>query len=97
MIGSLLDSIEADYGVFSTRLYRAFRPKPGTVPFINDVFSSSFTLPCVYAVKPTASWKFRKLCCIPYAVIFLVCVDILIAGLAILALHETEKVNNRIM
>jgi hypothetical protein len=29
MIGSLLDSIEADYGVVATRLYRAFRPKPG--------------------------------------------------------------------
>ena len=28
MIGSLYDAIEADYGVFSTRLYRAFRPKP---------------------------------------------------------------------
>ncbi len=28
MIGSLLDSIEADYGVVATRLYRAFRPKP---------------------------------------------------------------------
>lgn len=28
MIGSLYDSIESDYGVFSTRLFRAFRPKP---------------------------------------------------------------------
>ncbi|KAL1140770.1 hypothetical protein AAG570_000700 [Ranatra chinensis] len=28
MIGSLYDSIEADYGTLSTRLYRAFRPKP---------------------------------------------------------------------
>ena len=28
MIGSLLDSIEADYGVFATRIYRALRPKP---------------------------------------------------------------------
>ena len=28
MIGSLLDSIEGDYGVVATRLYRAFRPKP---------------------------------------------------------------------
>lgn len=28
MIGSLYDSIENDYGSLSTRLYRAFRPKP---------------------------------------------------------------------
>nr|XP_018906405.1 PREDICTED: kinase D-interacting substrate of 220 kDa-like isoform X3 [Bemisia tabaci] len=28
MIGSLYDSIEKDYGSISTRLYRAFRPKP---------------------------------------------------------------------
>lgn len=26
MLGSLYDSIEADYGVLATRLYRAFRP-----------------------------------------------------------------------
>lgn len=29
MLGSLYDSIENDYGAFSTRLYRAFRPKSG--------------------------------------------------------------------
>lgn len=29
MIGSLYDSIEKDFGSISTRLYRAFRPKPG--------------------------------------------------------------------
>ncbi|XP_014244027.1 kinase D-interacting substrate of 220 kDa B isoform X2 [Cimex lectularius] len=28
MIGSLFDAIETDFGTFSTRLYRAFRPKP---------------------------------------------------------------------
>lgn len=29
MIGSLYDSIENHYGTLATRLYRAFRPKPG--------------------------------------------------------------------
>jgi ankyrin repeat-rich membrane spanning protein len=29
MLGSLYDSIENDCGAFSTRLYRAFRPKSG--------------------------------------------------------------------
>ena len=28
IIGSLYDSLEATYGTFSTRLYRAFRPTP---------------------------------------------------------------------
>jgi len=32
MIGSLLDSIESDYGVIATRLYRAFRPQPSKFP-----------------------------------------------------------------
>ena len=34
MIGSLLDGIEADYGVVATRLYRAFRPKPSKTNLI---------------------------------------------------------------
>lgn len=29
MIGSLYDAIESDYGAVATRLYRAFKPKPG--------------------------------------------------------------------
>lgn len=29
MIGSLYDAIELDYGAVATRLYRAFKPKPG--------------------------------------------------------------------
>lgn len=33
MIGSLYDSIEKDFGSISTRLYRAFRPKPGLFVF----------------------------------------------------------------
>lgn len=35
MLGSLYDSIEGDYGAFSTRLYRAFRPKSGS--YINFI------------------------------------------------------------
>lgn len=29
MIGSLYDAIENQYGAVATRLYRAFKPKPG--------------------------------------------------------------------
>lgn len=29
MVGSLFDAIERDYGSLATRMYRAFRPKPG--------------------------------------------------------------------
>ena len=29
MIGSLYDAIESDYGALATRLFRAFKPKPG--------------------------------------------------------------------
>ncbi|KAI4462246.1 ankyrin repeat-containing [Holotrichia oblita] len=49
MIGSLYDAIETDYGSITTRLYRAFKPKP---------------------VKSSSSWKWRKICCIPYVCIF---------------------------
>lgn len=28
LLGSLFDKVEAEYGVFATRFYRAFRPKP---------------------------------------------------------------------
>ncbi|KAK9732317.1 Ankyrin repeats (3 copies) [Popillia japonica] len=49
MIGSLYDAIESDYGSITTRLYRAFKPKPA---------------------KSSSSWKWRKICCIPYVCIF---------------------------
>lgn len=37
MIGSLYDAIESDYGPLATRLYRAFKPKPGEVLLFNFV------------------------------------------------------------
>lgn len=49
MIGSLLDSIEADYGVVASRLYRAFRPKPGKFltlllpTFLIDIYEYLFS------------------------------------------------------
>lgn len=76
MIGSLLDSIEGDYGVVATRLYRAFSPKP---------------------LKSTSPWKFRRFCCIPYAAIFLICIDILLAGLVFLAIYQNAEIEDRIV
>ena len=73
MIGSLLDSIEADYGSVATRLYRAFRPKP---------------------IKSTSPWRFRRICCAPYAAIFLICVDILLAALVFMAMYQMGDVDN---
>ena len=53
MIGSLYDAIEDHYGIFASRLYRAFRPKP---------------------LKSTATSSWRKMCCLPYAYIYMVCI-----------------------
>ena len=50
MIGSLYDNIEATYGTLTTRLYRAFRPRP---------------------VKSSTPLRLRKLCCIPYAALYM--------------------------
>ena len=48
IIGSLYDSLEATYGTFATRLYRAFRPKPGmhdeTENILNQFLRSQFSL-----------------------------------------------------
>ncbi|XP_035709866.1 kinase D-interacting substrate of 220 kDa B isoform X2 [Folsomia candida] len=68
MLGSLYTCIENDYGVMSSRLYRAFRPTP---------------------VAATADWKWRKLCCIPYCVIFLFCFVCTLVAIVVLALHLT--------
>ncbi|CAL4067998.1 unnamed protein product [Meganyctiphanes norvegica] len=51
MIGSLFDMVEREYGVFSTRFYRAFRPR---------------------AHSSSSPWRYRRLCCMPYIVIFFV-------------------------
>ena len=42
MIGSLLDSIESDYGVVATRLYRAFRPQPSKLIDHQKLFLTQF-------------------------------------------------------
>lgn len=41
-------------------------------------------------MKSTAPWRFRRFCCIPYAAIFIICVDILLAGLVFLAIYQME-------
>ena len=46
-------------------------------------------------VKSTSPWRFRRFCCVPYFAIFLVCVDILLAGLALLALYFIGKVDTK--
>lgn len=66
MIGSLYDCIENDFGSLSTRLYRAFRPKPD---------------------KSTTTWKWRRLCCLPYIVIFEFCFCSLLVGISVLTVY----------
>ena len=51
IIGSLYDAIEDQYGIFATRLFRAFRPR---------------------FLKPTSKSEWRKMCCLPYAYIYMV-------------------------
>nr|XP_012226801.1 PREDICTED: kinase D-interacting substrate of 220 kDa isoform X4 [Linepithema humile] len=66
MVGSLYDSVENDFGSLSTRLYRAFRPKPD---------------------KSTTTWKWRRLCCLPYIVIFEFCFCSLLVGVSVLTVY----------
>ncbi|KAL6261471.1 hypothetical protein P5V15_006561 [Pogonomyrmex californicus] len=66
MVGSLYDSIENDFGSLSTRLYRAFRPKPD---------------------KSTTTWKWRRLCCLPYIIIFEFCFCSLLVGISVLTVY----------
>ncbi|XP_011053650.1 PREDICTED: kinase D-interacting substrate of 220 kDa isoform X1 [Acromyrmex echinatior] len=74
MVGSLYDSVENDYGSLSTRLYRAFRPKPD---------------------KSTTTWKWRRLCCLPYVVIFEFCLCSLLVGISILTVYLVDISNNK--
>ncbi|XP_036138721.1 kinase D-interacting substrate of 220 kDa isoform X2 [Monomorium pharaonis] len=73
MVGSLYDSIENYYGSLSTRLYRAFRPKPD---------------------KSTTTWKWRRLCCLPYVVIFEFCLCSLLVGISILTVYLIDISND---
>ncbi|XP_066960027.1 kinase D-interacting substrate of 220 kDa B isoform X4 [Macrobrachium rosenbergii] len=66
MLGSLFDMVEREYGMFATRFYRAFRPKPqGT----------------------SAPWKYRRLCCMPYIVIFFVTLVCLVTVFVIAGIY----------
>lgn len=73
MVGSLYDSVENDYGSLSTRLYRAFRPKPD---------------------KSTTTWKWRRLCCLPYVIIFEFCLCSLLVGISILTVYLIDISND---
>lgn len=66
MIGSLYDSIENDFGSLSTRLYRAFRPRPD---------------------KSTTTWRWRRLCCLPYIVIVEFCLCSFMVGVSVLTIY----------
>ena len=70
MIGSLYDAIEEHHGTVSSRLFRAFRPKPLT---------------------STSKETWRKICCIPYAMIYCLVITMILACIimaVILSKHE---------
>lgn len=71
MIGSLYDAIESNYGSFSTRLYRAFKPKPA---------------------KTSTTWRFRRMCCLPYVIIFEICFICLLILVCTVPIHIKYKV-----
>ncbi|XP_025154108.1 kinase D-interacting substrate of 220 kDa B isoform X1 [Harpegnathos saltator] len=75
MIGSLYDSIENDFGSLSTRLYRAFRPKPD---------------------KSSTTWRWRRLCCLPYIVIFEFCFCSLLLGISVLTIYLMDISNDQV-
>lgn len=98
MLGSLYSCIESDYGVVSTRLFRAFRPKPGKLA--NCYQRSCFGWPSSYHLlklifcfpeSSTSDWKWRKLCCIPYFVIFLMCFACTLVWIVGLTMYLTRK------
>lgn len=70
MIGSLFDAIEDHYGIFATRLYRAFKPRP---------------------LKSTTVSKWRKMCCLPYAYlyVFVTLLSLLTVILLVVSLEHT--------
>lgn len=49
MLGSLYDAIENDYGAIATRLYRAFKPKPGKFD-VNVYFYNYINLMSCFAL-----------------------------------------------
>ena len=76
MIGSLFDAIEDHYGIFATRLYRAFRPKP---------------------IKSTSMSKWRRMCCLPYAYIYMIVTILSLVAVVLLVVslqHGIEPIND---
>lgn len=88
MLGSLYTCLENDYGSLSTRLYRAFRPRPGKI-FLFFIFFTLIvnSLPFnIISVSSTSDWKWRRLCCIPYFLIILTCFLCTLIGISLLVL-----------
>ena len=74
ILGSLFDSIEASYGTFATRLYRAFRPRP---------------------VQSSAPLSLRKLCCLPYAALYLLTYLLFLAEVVLITLQTDDRYTDR--
>nr|CAD7429737.1 unnamed protein product [Timema monikensis] len=79
MLGSLYDAIENDCGSIPTRLYRAFRPKSSKLGSLG--------------VKSTSSWRWRRLCCLPYSVIFVLSFLFLLVGISVLTIYLMDLNN----
>ena len=73
MIGSLYDAIEDHYGIFATRLYRAFRPKP---------------------LKSTSMAKWRRMCCLPYAYIYMVVIVLFMTAVVLLVVSLQHAIGD---
>lgn len=77
MVGSLYDAIESDYGSVATRLYRAFKPRPSKTNTSGNSDSGSTT------------WTWRKVCCVPYIILFEITFVCALAGSTALVLYLT--------
>lgn len=62
MIGSLYDSIEKDYGSISTRLYRAFRPKPCESAYLSIILDlpPSSTVKYIFVLTVKVNGEYRS-------------------------------------
>ena len=75
ILGSLYDSLESTYGTFSTRLFRAFRPR---------------------AVKSSSPSSLRKICCIPYAYLYILSYILALTEIILIVMKADGLKHNQI-
>ena len=63
IIGSLYDALETSYGTFATRLYRAFRPKPGLCLHYSLVSVLMYSFSKIHCSNNLEKTMLHTICC----------------------------------